>query len=188
MKEPRDPEKHGRRSIRLPNYDYSGAGLYFVTICTCNRICLLGEIVKGEMRLNGSGRVVRAKWENIPRNFPDVEMDAFVVMPNHLHGIIVITGDPLGEAPAPPLQYPPSGPPGRSVGSIVGSYKSAVTKRINAIRGTRGKSVWQRNYYEQIIRNEAHLNRVRQYIDDNAACWAEDPENPVRPVKKEEET
>ena len=170
MRGTHDPEKHGRRSIRLPNYDYSGAGLYFVTICTCNRICLLGEIVKGEMRLNGSGRVVRAKWENIPRNFPDVEMDAFVVMPNHLHGIIVITGDPLGEAPAPPLQYPPSGPPGRS------------------IRGTRGKSVWQRNYYEQIIRNEAHLNRVRQYIDDNAACWAEDPENPARPVKKEEET
>ena len=110
MKEPRDPEKHRRRSIRLPNYDYSGAGLYFVTICTCNRICLLGEIVKGEMRLNGSGRAVRAKWENIPRNFPDVEMDAFVVMPNHLHGIIVITGDPLGEVPAPSLAISSIGP------------------------------------------------------------------------------
>ena len=181
MKEPRDSERHDRRSIRLPDYDYSGVGLYFVTICTWNRICLLGKIVQGEMRLNGLGRVARAGWENIPRHFPEVEIDAFVVMPNHLHGIVVIGGDPLGEV-GPPIPYPPSGPGAGTVGAIVGSYKAAVTRRVNAMRGVKGKSVWQRNYYEQIIRNEAHLNRVRRYIFDNPFCWRKDPENPARPA------
>ena len=184
MRETHQPERPRRRSIRLPDYDYSQVGAYFVTICTWKWICLFGDIINTEMCLNGLGRVAQERWEDIPKHFSAVEIDAFVVMPNHLHGIIVITGDPLEATQGPPLQYPPSGPPKGSVGAIVGSYKSAVSKRINAIRGAKGKPVWQRNYYEQIVLDEDHLNRVRQYIFDNPACWENDPENPARPVSK----
>ena len=173
-----------RRSIRLPRFDYTQQGAYFVTVCTRNRSCLFGEIVNGEMRLNDIGRVAHRMWEEIPTHFPQVGIDAWVVMPNHIHGVIVIAGPPVGATHASPLQRP-AGPPKRSIGAIVGSYKSAVSKRINAMRGTPGASVWQRNYYEHIIRNESALNRIRQYIADNPARWSEDPENPARQSYKE---
>ena len=173
-----------RRSIRLPRFDYTQQGAYFVTVCTRNRSCLFGEIVNGEMRLNDIGRVAHRMWEEIPTHFPQVGIDAWVVMPNHIHGVIVIAGPPVEATHASPLQRP-AGPPKRSIGAIVGSYKSAVSKRINAMRGTPGAPVWQRNYYDHIIRNEAALNRIRQYIADNPARWAEDPENPARQSHKE---
>ena len=176
-----DQGRRRRRLVRLQGYDYAGLGSYFVTICTQNRGCLFGDIANGEMRLNGFGRTAKASWEEIPAHFPGVEVDTFAVMPNHVHGIIVIarpTPNPTPRATrASPLRGA-AGPRRRSIGAIVGSYKSAVSKRINRSRGTAGTPVWQRNYYEHIIRDDADLNRIRQYIWDNPARWHEDPENP----------
>lgn len=179
-----DPDRQHRRSIRLPGYDYTQAGAYFVTVCTYDRTCLFGEIANGEVCLSDAGRVVQMVWEDIPTHFPHVELDAFIVMPNHVHGVILIASDTVGPTHsqgathASPLLRP-SGPQPRSLGAIVGAFKSAATKRINALRGTPGAPVWQRNYYEHIIRDDYALQRTRQYIVENPARWAEDAENPA---------
>jgi len=226
-----DPNRHHRRSIRLKGYDYSQAGAYFVTIVTQNREPLFGEVINGEMRLNESGACVMRWWEDIPRHFPGVDTDAFVVMPNHVHGIIVITdadnvgaGSPRPDAPHPPQNtpgtdavagagtpagtgddigagsprpdapIPPQNTPGTdavagadaaprqrpSLGNVVAYFKYQTTKTINAMRQTPSARIWQRNYYEHIIRDEASLNRIREYIANNPLRWAADPENPGR--------
>lgn len=178
------PATHRRRSLRLPRFDYTRQGAYFVTLCTRNRACLFGEIVNGEMRLNDVGSVAHRMWEEIPTHFPQVETDVWVVMPNHVHGVIVVADSnvgvsrTVGATHASPLR--PAGLPKRSLGAVVGSYKSAVSKHVNAMRGTPSVSVWQRNYYDHVIRNESALDRIRQYIADNPGRWAEDPENPAR--------
>lgn len=187
---PLHPERPQRRSIRLQEFDYTRQGAYFVTICTRNQMCLFGEIMNGEMRMNDLGRVAQLLWEEIPAHFPQVETDAWVVMPNHVHGILVIARDERAThaerathteraTHASPLRAS-AGPPKRSLGAIVGSYKSAVSKRINQSRRTLGTPVWQRNYYDHVIRDDADLNRIRQYIIDNPAKWSEDRENPDR--------
>ena len=163
-------DSHRRRSLRLRGYDYSWAGAYFVTVCTYNRACLFGEIVNGEMRLNGVGQVARRVWDGLPRHYRHVELDAVVVMPNHVHGILTLVGAGFKPAPTPRHGLP----------EIVRAFKTFSARRINGLRHTPGVPVWQRNYYEHIIRNETALNRVRQYIMDNPARWAEDPENPTR--------
>jgi REP element-mobilizing transposase RayT len=168
--------EHHRRSIRLKNYDYSQAGAYFITVCTQEHACLLGEIVNGEMRLNDMGEIVASVWRSIPEHFPNAITDEFVVMPNHIHGIVAIADAPVGATHA--SQECASGPSRRSIGAIIGSFKSAVTKRINESRSAVGVSVWQRNYHEHVIRNDNALNHVRQYIIDNPAQWAMDRENP----------
>jgi putative transposase len=191
-----DPSRHHRRSIRLPGYDYRSAGAYFVTICTHQRDLLFEDPV---LR-----RVAETLWQRIPRHFPHVQLDAWVVMPNHLHGIIVISGDARrGEASpasgsrtepavadavsivdeavsgdASPLPPRPSGAPPGSLGAIVGNFKSVTARRINRLRGTPGAPVWQRNYYEHIVRDERALTAIRQYIADNPARWAWDTYNP----------
>ena len=172
-----DPNKHHRRSIRLKGFDYAQENAYFVTICTQNGACLFGEIVNEQMRLNDAGRVAQMVWKAIPDHFPQVETDASVVMPNHVHGIIII----VGATHASPSRQ--SGPPKGSLGAIVGSYKSAVSRQINQLHRTPGATVWQRNYYEHIIRNDTALNRLRQYITDNPARWADDQENPIHHSK-----
>jgi REP element-mobilizing transposase RayT len=181
---------HQRRSIRLNDYDYAQGGAYCVTVCTAERACLFGEVsAEGVMQLNGWGEVVTSCWEAIPAHFPKVELDAFVVMPNHMHGIVVINEDwkagnvPVGARHALPLQRRPAQfgkPVSGSLGAIVGSFKSAATKRINEARGTPGAAVWQRNYYEQIVRDEKMLNALRMYVEANPANWANDEENPQR--------
>ena len=124
-------------------------------------------------------------WEQSPTHFPLVETDAWVVMPNHVHGVILIAGSDTAVSPnagathASPLQRP-SGPPKHSLGAIVGSYKSATSRRINELRHSRGVPVWQRNYYDHVIRDAKALNHIRQYIAENPARWADDPENPDR--------
>jgi len=202
-----NPEIHHRQSIRLRDYNYSRAGAYFVTVCVFERECLFGELVDGEMRLNEAGRMVRECWDGIPDHFPHVELDAFIIMPNHLHGIFVLNDDasivgarhaspdfPVQMAAtdratharatharathASPLRGP--GPEPRSIGAMVGSFKSAVTKRINQSRNTPGAPVWQRNYYERVIRGERELDGIRRYIVDNPAKWAEDENHPSR--------
>jgi len=173
-----NPEIHHRCSIRLRDYDYSLAGAYFITICTKNRECLLGDVVDGEMRVNEYGRIVETCWNEIPLHFPDTEIDQFAIMPNHVHGIIFISNI-VGATHASPLRNT-SGPKSRSIGAIVGSFKSAVAKRINELRNTHGVPVWQRNYYDHIIRDEDNMNQIREYIINNPLKCAEDEENPLR--------
>jgi REP element-mobilizing transposase RayT len=172
-----DPQKHHRRSIRLKEYDYTQPAAYYITLCTKTRQCLFGDVTKGEMRLNSLGYIAFSCWQAIPNHFPHVELDAFVIMPNHLHGILVISDTIVGATPASPLRHP-CGPTPKSVGAIVGSYKAAVSKRINSICNTESNSIWQRNYYEHINRDQESLHNIRQYIVENPRCWTEDPENP----------
>jgi REP element-mobilizing transposase RayT len=171
---------HHRRSIRLKSYDYSRAGAYFITICTQDRACFLGKVVNDEMRLNDMGEIASSVWWATPEHFPNVTMDEFVVMPNHIHGIVVIADASRATHASPlhALQGRTSGPSRGSIGTIIGSFKSAVTKRIHELRSVVGTSIWQRNYYEHVIRNDDTLNRARQYIIDNPAQWAMDRENP----------
>jgi putative transposase len=176
-------EARRRHSIRLPDYDYSSAGAYFVTICTREKELLFE---RREIR-----DVVDESWQSIPKHFPRAGTDAFVVMPNHVHGVIWIL-DPeeqvgataVGAQHAAPLQQ--SGvvqhnrlQPG-SLGVIVRSFKSAVTKGINELRDTPGEPVWQRNYYERVVRNDDELNRIREYIQLNPLKWNLDRDNPMR--------
>jgi len=251
-----DPKRHHHRSTRLKGYDYSQLGAYFVTICVQDRECLFGEVVEGEMRLNEAGRMVQDVWNDLPRYYPDVALDAFVVMPNHIHGIIILVGagpcacpdtgqppvgagpracpdagQPQGVAPtlglpdvghlvgAGPCACPDPGQPQRvaptlglpDVGHLVGAgpcacpdagqphgvartlglpdvvhrFKTMTTKRYaDGVKRFgwlpfRGR-LWQRNYYEHIIRNEESLNRIREYILTNPMRWVMDCENPHR--------
>ncbi len=172
-----DPEKHHRRSIRLPGYDYSQSGSYFITICTHNRECLFGEIVNNEMVLNEYGNIVKNCWIETKIIRPGIQLDEFVVMPNHFHGIIVITDEyrkNVGAYCDTPLHENRFHSPSRTIGSIVRGFKSQTTKQINQIRQTPGMPVWQRNYYEHIVRDKMDLHRIRQYIMDNPKNWEMD--------------
>ena len=169
-----DPKKQ-RRSIRLRHYDYSRAGAYFITVCTDGRELLFGEVIDDEVKLNALGRIAAEEWLKSAQVRTEIELDTWVVMPNHIHGIVMITDDRRKSD----RSVAPSGPRPRSLGALMAGFKSAATKRINTMRGTPGASVWQRNYYEHVIRNESALNRIRQYITDNPAKWSEDPENPA---------
>jgi len=180
-----DPNKRHRKSIRLQGYDYSFAGAYFVTIVTYQRDCLFGKIENGEMLLNDFGIIADECWRAIPEHFPFVELGAHIIMPNHAHGIIVIRADEsptingmtqyVGARHASPLQTPPRGTPPHSLGAIVGSFKSAVTKRIGREHNATG--IWQRNYYEHIIRNDREMDNIWRYIEANPAQWDADEEN-----------
>jgi REP element-mobilizing transposase RayT len=179
---------HRRRSIRLKGYDYSQAGAYFITVCTQGRACLFGDVVGEEMRLNDAGRVVQAIWDALPGHFPFVELDEFVVMPNHVHGVVwiadaerrgVACNAPTNRRNASVSRMAEISPKSGSLAAIIRSFKSAATKRINEWRDAPGAPVWQRNYYEHIIRDEESLDRIRQYIIDNPAQWAMDRENPA---------
>lgn len=173
-----DPNIHRRRSLRLKDYDYSQAGAYFVTVCVQNRECLFGEVVAGEMQLNNAGRMVVRCWQAIPDHFPHVALDVFVVMPNHVHGIIVLMGG-RGTACRAPTNEQFGKPVPGSIPTVMRSFKSAATKHINELRHTAGVPVWQRNYYEHIIRDENSMARIREYIINNPLQWALDRDNPA---------
>ena len=186
---PYHPDIHHRQSIRLREFDYAGGGGYFVTLCAWQRECLFGDVMDGGMRVNELGRVAGDEWLRTPMVRPNVVLDEFVVMPNHLHAIIFIK-DVGAHRCAPvcggmhdrtrahvgaPLRREPG-----SLGSIIAGFKSAVTKRINAMRDNPGGPVWQRNYYEHVIRDERDLHAIRQYITDNPAKWELDANHPAR--------
>jgi REP element-mobilizing transposase RayT len=174
-----NPGIHHRRSIRLQGFDYSQAGAYFVSICTQNRECLFGEIVDGKMVLNDAGRIVQAVWDDLPNHYLDVELDECVVMPNHVHGIVVIVGAGLKPAPTTRPASTTTGTIKRyGLPEIVRAWKTFSARRINETRKTPGIKIWQRNYYEHIIRNENKLNRIREYIQNNPMKWEFDRENP----------
>lgn len=175
-----NPTLHHRRSIRLPTYDYAQAGAYFVTVCAHQKARVFGEIANDVMRLNAWGEVVREEWLRTAEVRRDVELDAFVVMPNHFHGIIILSGAVGATRRVAPTRSHATGPKSKSLGAILAQFKSMVTKRITTSRQTSGIPVWQRNYYEHIIRSERELHQIRQYIADNPRKWALDHENPAR--------
>jgi putative transposase len=179
----RDPTRHHRRSIRLPSYDYTQPGAYFVTICSQDRECVFGDVTNGEMILNRRGEMVERTWRQLAECYPGVEVDAFVVMPNHAHGIIVLVG--AGPCACPDSGQPRGVAPTMSLPGVVHRFKSLTTARYRWGVHNGGwppfpGRLWQRNYHEHVIRNDEDLNRVRQYIVDNPAHWERDPENPVR--------
>ena len=178
--------KHHRRSLRLRGFDYAQAGYFFVTIVVKDRECLLGEIVGNEMNLSDLGRMVAASWEWLENQYPYVGLDEYIVMPNHRHGIVVIEDSVNGVAALrrrvdcriDPTSPRIQGIKRKPLGQLVGAFKTVSTREANIDRGTPGHRLWQRNYYEHVIRNEESLSQVRQYIRDNAAKWAVDRENP----------
>ena len=184
------PRREGwghRRSIRLPAYDYTTPGYYFITIAAYRRQTIFGEITDGEMRFNAFGEIARAEWLKTPSIRRKIALDEFIIMPNHMHGIITIIDD-ARRGTATPCPYGDrsihnptierfSKPTIGSIPTIIRAYKSAVTYHINHIRHTPGVPVWQRNYWEHIIRDEDDLSRIREYIRNNPAQWETDIEN-----------
>lgn len=177
-----DPNRHHRRSIRLPGYDYAQPGAYFVTLCVQQRACLFGEIADREMVRNEAGDMVESWWNKLPQKFPTCETDAFVIMPNHVHGIIV-----MNEAVEADLRI---GPDRRGAHSrtalprIVQWFKTMITNAY--IRGVNEGEwtpfhgrLWQRSYYEHIVRSDDDLDRVREYTISNPLNWDDDPDNPA---------
>lgn len=204
-----------RRSIRRKGYDYTQPGAYFITIGTHRRQRNFGEINGGNVQLNSSGKIVSDFWYAIPTHFPNVDLDAFIVMPDHVHGILILNDVPCnrrGAVPAPAVTAPvalistipapgvtapgilepndsgaetaPLHPSSDSVveiafqqyrkpslGQVVAYFKYGSAKQINAMMGSPGASVWQRNYYEHIIRNEEDLSEIQQYIKNNPVRW-----------------
>ena len=178
-------ERSRRRSLRLKGYDYAQAGAYFVTMCTHERACLFGEVADGSMRSNSVGQLAATLWTDMPIRFPGIDLDAFVVMPNHIHGIIVlpeVVGAPLVGARGQDGAATRAAP---TVGNVVGAFKSLFT--VEYVRGVKNNQwprfqlkLWQRNYYEHVIRDGSDLARVRIYIDENPLRWQFDDENPGR--------
>ncbi len=221
-----NPDKHHPRSTRLKGYDYSSAGAYFITICAFQRHCLFGQVVDGEMQLNEFGQMAAEEWLHSKEIRQEIDFDEWIIMPNHLHGIVLIestapagengqislpqAGDPEGANNHLPLRQPPVGANGclpssslclpssswrndpyrlvppmrpRSLASFIAGFKSATTKRINTLRDAAGTPVWQRNYYDHIIRDERSLQHMRHYIKNNPLTWADDQLHPCNPSK-----
>ena len=205
-----DPDQYHRHSIRLSRHDYAGPGAYFLTLVTSGRECLFGQIADREMCLNALGEIVVEEWKRTDEVRPNVEIDTFVVMPNHTHVVVIVgahsrapedectlsdsharqrdrtavlgdpsnTDDAVARAHAcAPLRPPDPSRRPRSIGSLVAGFKAAATKRINESRGSPGAPVWQRNYYEHVIRDDEDLDRIRRYVAENPLRWKEDPEN-----------
>ncbi len=190
-----NPEIHHRQSIRLKGYEYSRPGAYFVTICARNRECLFGNISDGQMVLNDVGRIIERVWEDLPSRLPSIELDALGVMPNHVHGIIAIVGAGLAPpetrvrqtAPLQALPQKGAASSAPTLGDVVRAFKSISAIWVNGHLSRFGQPLWQRNYYEHIIRSDDKLYRIRQYSRDNPMSWLEDRENPSARVKKVEE-
>ncbi len=176
-----NPDIHHRKSIRLQGYDYSQAGLYFITICTQNRLCLFGEIVD-DVRgtticaLNEYGRIAEKEWIKTSKMRPNIRLDVFVIMPNHAHGIIEINeiADGRGTMHRAPTVEQFGKPTSNTIPTIIRGYKSSVTKQINRLREMPGVPVWQRNYYEHIIRDKKTYHKISEYIINNPIHWQDD--------------
>ncbi|MFV9506215.1 MAG: transposase [Oscillochloridaceae bacterium umkhey_bin13] len=164
-----DPSSHRRRSIRLTGYDYTAPGAYYLTIMVYHREQIFGRVTAGKVALSPMGVLVEQAWHALPHFFPRVHLDAFVVMPDHMHGIIVLQGQPV-----PCTMKTSKGPAGTHPGSIpaiVQNFKSVTARQINRANGTPGRRVWQEDYYEHIIRNEDTFERIRCYIQANPSQW-----------------
>ncbi len=176
-----DPKIHNRRSIRLEYYDYSIPDDYFITICTHNRKCIFGYIKNGKMIFNDLGRIIREEIINISKRYKNIEIDEYIIMPNHIHMIISILFYDVG-ATLVVAQNRAGASPAPTIGDIVGSFKSICFYRYKKYLqdnefDTKHK-FWQRNYWEHIIRNEKSLNKIRNYIINNPFVWNRDRNNP----------
>jgi putative transposase len=166
-----------RRSLRLKEYSYAQAGAYFVTVCTKNKQCIFGEVCNEEMNLSDKGRIVREEWLKTAALRLYVKLDQFVVMPNHFHAILWIEKNNRGTARCAPTISRFGKLPSESLSSIIRGFKAAVTKHINILCNPAGSPLWQRNYYEHVIRDDEALNRIREYIMNNPLNWEFDREN-----------
>ena len=183
-----DSNLHHRRTMRLPGYDYAQEGAYFITICTHQRACLFGEVTDGEMALNEIGKIAQDEWLRSATVRAEVVLDAFCVMPNHLHGVVMIRRDVsaavVGATGRSPLQSERNrvphacGPGRRSLGALIAGFKAAATRRINEARSTPGQAIWQRGYYDRIIRDDDELAGITEYVLGNPRSWTADRENP----------
>jgi putative transposase len=183
-----DLASHQRRSLRLAGYDYRRPGVYYLTICAADRACTFGRMDGGKVRVSSVGKMVAEEWVRSCEVRPEMALDDWVLMPNHLHGIVTITAGAHRHAPLPlglrwpegklPFDSAPLHRPSRSLGSFVAGFKGAVTRRVIAMKGSQITPVWQRGYYEHVVRDEDDLERVREYIRENPRRWAEDTENP----------
>ncbi len=170
-----DTGPHHRRSIRLPFYDYGQNGAYFVTVCAAKRRCVFGAVDSDQVRLSTLGRIVAEEWLRTPDIRTGVAIDVIVVMPNHTHAVVVL----MNENSQPEEDSPGSfASPRRTLGSIVRGFKASVTTRWNTYCGSPGSRIWQRGYYEHVIRNDESLAEIREYIQGNPVRWMEDEENP----------
>ena len=184
-----NPEIHHRRSLRLENYDYSQLGAYFVTICVKDRIERFGEIIDDRMHLSEQGRIAQYEWNNLSRRFPGIELDHYVIMPNHVHGILIRT-----QRIKPPIRDEPSSVISHTTGilrtqridpmrsqklhEIMRTFKAVVSCRIH--KSATPEFAWQREYYDHIIRNQQQLDRIRTYIINNPTTWRKDSLRPPR--------
>ncbi len=178
-----DPQRHHRRSIRLKGYDYTSAGAYFITICAYRRDRLFGKVINGEMQLNQIGRTARGHWMKLPKHHRHLTLDEFIIMPDHMHGILILDHDPSS------MDLPPSKgvcaaspqenrPKRHSISEIIRGFKTFSTRRINQIRQTPGLSVWQRNFYERIIRDTIAMQNIQRYIQANPTAWQQKSRRP----------
>lgn len=158
-----------RKNIRLKNYDYSQPGYYFITICCKDRIKYLGEIdcrdgalLHPIMELSNIGHIVKDQWYELINRYPSIKLDQFIVMPNHIHGIIIIDNVRAEQGPAP------------TISTMVCAFKSITTKLVNKADNSPGRRIWQSNYYDHIIRNEEDLLNIRKYIESNPLKWDDD--------------
>lgn len=166
---------YSRRSPRLPGYDYRREGLYFVTICAVQMQLRFGTILDGILQLNGLGQLVSDEWERLAIARANVKLDRFVVMPNHLHGLIKIGEE--RERDSRDISVAETGSvtiQAGSLGAIVGQFKAAVSRRARAKGITGDTRIWQRGYYDHIVRDERSLNEIRRYILENPAKWHDD--------------
>jgi len=172
-----------KNSIRLKGYDYSQPGAYFVTIVVKGRQCVLGEVVDGRILLSPLGRIVEIVWQDLPNHYPHVKLDAFCVMPNHVHGIIVINdldnsigagSDHVGAGLRSPLWGKPAPTMDHGLPEIIRGFKTFSARRINEYRNTPGQAFWQRNYYDHIIRDDEEWQRLMDYLLANPSCWNTD--------------
>lgn len=168
-----NPDLHKRRSLRLKSYDYSSEGCYFVTICCADRLPLFGMVDDQKMYLNEYGQIAYDQWFNTLNQRTGIELDEFIVMPNHIHGIITLTEDfhQAHQIRHRGVCDTPLRSPTYTLGSVIRGYKGAVTSRL---KDALGEKIWQRNYYEHIIRNEKSYLKIAEYISNNPITWKND--------------
>jgi len=162
--------RNQRKSIRLAGYDYRTPGAYFITVCSHKREYLFGEVLNGVMNINEYGQIVQSTWDDLIHHNFGIELGEFVVMPNHIHGVIIIN-DVVGAGSEPAPTDPAPTPP---LSEIVRQFKTFSARRMNILRNTPGVPIWQRNYWEHIIRSEVSYARICDYIVNNPLWWDED--------------
>jgi len=173
-----------RKQLRLPGYDYAFPGVYFVTICSAGKVAVFGSVSGESIVLSRAGEIVRAEWIGLAERFARLVLDEFVIMPNHLHGVLAFVGHAGGASPAGGISpatmggASPGASPSPTLFDVIGAFKSISTIKVNKLLGRRGVPLWQRSYYEHIVRTGEDLRKIQRYILEKPLMWSLDPENP----------